>query len=297
VYPPIIQAAETNAVNEVAQAFDAVAALRKLLANFNNLKTILARNQLQAALAALIIYGLASSIWLFANIDIRTSSPSKDSLPPVDFFLTTVTGTPEKAFQAFIKELPDEGTGTQIVYDNIPWQGYVTQMTIFEALTWQFNPILNILILDLPQPQLVDDGNDATTDPPNTKNKKRQQEGSDTTGNQKRQAETPVMQPPPCPTQLERISQSPQDVQNGVLNTYTYDGIDGLGINLYILDTGFLQGSTVSFPPFNQSLPGHFADWQYMSPLDQRISDEPIRTVLLFSCSRNIEAFSYSFHL
>jgi hypothetical protein len=49
------------------------------------------------------------------------------------YWFKTKTGTDLATFEAYIKELPDSGDGDQIVFSHLPWQTYITHLTLAEA--------------------------------------------------------------------------------------------------------------------------------------------------------------------
>lgn len=66
------------------------------------------------------------------------------SLPtPTEWLLNTVPGTSVDAFEAFIKKLPDRGSGERIVFPQLDHQHYVGKMTLEEA-----KAVSKILIVD-----------------------------------------------------------------------------------------------------------------------------------------------------
>ncbi len=56
-----------------------------------------------------------------------TSTSTTSSLQefPTEWLIGTKAGTPLLAYKALILSLPDGGTGSQIVYPNLNFQGYV----------------------------------------------------------------------------------------------------------------------------------------------------------------------------
>lgn len=52
---------------------------------------------------------------------------------PELYWFKTKAGTELATFAAYIKTLPDGGTGDQIVLSHLPWQMYITHLTPVEA--------------------------------------------------------------------------------------------------------------------------------------------------------------------
>lgn len=67
------------------------------------------------------------------------------------YLLSTVEDTPLVVFQIFIKIL-DLSAGYQIVYPNIPWQEYSTNLTAVQAAGIALIPFINTVELGAPLP-------------------------------------------------------------------------------------------------------------------------------------------------
>ncbi|KAK3704824.1 hypothetical protein LTR37_013656 [Vermiconidia calcicola] len=52
---------------------------------------------------------------------------------PGDYYLCTKTGTEISTFERYIKTVPDGGKGYQIVFDGVPFQGYMGRLTEDQA--------------------------------------------------------------------------------------------------------------------------------------------------------------------
>lgn len=63
----------------------------------------------------------------------------------------TKPGTSSSDFQNLIQGLPDEGTGVQITYPNLDWQGYVTKLNDTFAATVGQMSIIEATTLDAPE--------------------------------------------------------------------------------------------------------------------------------------------------
>lgn len=77
------------------------------------------------------------------------AEPTETSSPQ-EWLINTVPRTSVKDFQAFIKTLPDRGSGKQLIWDTIDVQGYVTKMTRLEAQITNLDPIVDIIISNDP---------------------------------------------------------------------------------------------------------------------------------------------------
>ncbi len=64
------------------------------------------------------------------NSTIPTLIPSATAIP---YIFGTKSGTDPSVFQSYIKTLPDGGQGGIIQYPNVPWQSYVTRLTLEQA--------------------------------------------------------------------------------------------------------------------------------------------------------------------
>ena len=62
-----------------------------------------------------------------------------------DYMFTTKTGTSMSTFREYIRTLPDQGEGYQIVYELTPWQSYLTQLTPEEAEEVARQPFVNFI--------------------------------------------------------------------------------------------------------------------------------------------------------
>lgn len=129
-------------------SFDLEAAINKLLRLFRVNQTYAQRQALIKAienakyliLPALIAY-LA---WVFSDestsmtsISTSTSSSSSSSTTssemykPTEWLVSTKAGTSLTAFKLMILALPDHGTGDQITFPNLDYQGYVCSIIVF----------------------------------------------------------------------------------------------------------------------------------------------------------------------
>jgi hypothetical protein len=188
-----------------------------------------------------------------------TSSSAKET--PTEWLLSTKHGTTLAEYKSLIQSLPDAGTGSQIVYPNLKFQGYVshgsfllglfanfllcwkvTMMNVTMAKITSQNPIVdfvgqNTRMTEQPDPEEYPSSNDINSN-----------ESVDITANLRRNQnhgrdlpapDTLVVQQPSFEHQ-KVISQSPADViSGGPLKNYLYDPSERDSVTLYIFDRGF----------------------------------------------------------
>ncbi|KAL8955509.1 MAG: hypothetical protein Q9193_006671, partial [Seirophora villosa] len=93
--------------------------------------------------------GTATSPTLASNApSAPTATPTGSD--PEEWLISTCPGTSLKEFQAFIKALPDQGSGRQILFPAIDDQGYVTKMTREEAEIVNNDPIVDFIMSNQP---------------------------------------------------------------------------------------------------------------------------------------------------
>ncbi|KAI4262170.1 MAG: hypothetical protein L6R42_002647 [Xanthoria sp. 1 TBL-2021] len=80
------------------------------------------------------------------------STTTSTSLPTA-WILNTIPGTSVEDFRAFIKTLPDRGSGKQMIFDGSDYQNYVTKMTKEEALIVNKAPIVDMMTRNDPRYQ------------------------------------------------------------------------------------------------------------------------------------------------
>lgn len=68
----------------------------------------------------------------------------------LEWLITTAPDTSLKDFQAFIKELPDRGSGRQITFPTSDNQAYITKMTELEAEIANLDPIVDVIVSNEP---------------------------------------------------------------------------------------------------------------------------------------------------
>lgn len=72
-----------------------------------------------------------------------TATSSTSTPEPTEWLLNTVPGTSREAFEDFVNKLPDHGSGERIIFPNLPWQNYVTKMTLEQAKEASKVPIVD----------------------------------------------------------------------------------------------------------------------------------------------------------
>lgn len=170
-----------------------------------------------------------------------TSTPSASTSTvtvtpaPTRYLFATVEDTPLVVFQIFIKTL-DLSAGYQIVYPNIPWQEYSTNLTAVQAAGIALIPFIDTVELDAPLP---DGGGYGVVREPS-----------------KLQPRAPTYATlPNSPDWLRLISQAPG---NDAADNYFYDTSQGSGVKLYIIDTGFYSTVTPNVSRQRPTLNGGF---------------------------------------
>ncbi|KAL8773359.1 MAG: hypothetical protein Q9209_001753 [Squamulea sp. 1 TL-2023] len=121
------------------------------------------RNTLKFGQTALLVGAEAVGGLLFAALYeyIRLDGPlSPKPAPPLpvpvsdsepsDWYLNTVPGTSVKAFQEWIKGLPDKGTGRQHIYSGCNYQAYAGRWTMEEAEVINQDPIVDHQVPNVP---------------------------------------------------------------------------------------------------------------------------------------------------
>jgi hypothetical protein len=179
-----------------------------------------------------------------------SSSSTSSTLPSASaspYLITTKSGTSMSDFTNFIQTFPDNGQGQQIAYPHVSFQGYITSINSSYAAIVAQNPIVNSVVIDAP---LSENANsfDAHTEtsilahetpvPGDLNGRVRKRAPSVPTNNLVRQPDSQIP--------LKIISQGIANNQANVLEDYLFDPIAGEGITIYILDSGFFQGATVS---------------------------------------------------
>jgi hypothetical protein len=133
-YPPTIITPLSSALDEVSLAVSVLQTLRQALAQFQALTSLSNQQLLRSSIAAIAI-SLVANIINFSNLNtpslIPYGAPPTVVPPPLsnnvfEWLVATVIGTTLVQYKSLIQSLPDGGTGTQIVFNNVDFQGYVT---------------------------------------------------------------------------------------------------------------------------------------------------------------------------
>lgn len=157
-----------------------------------------------------------------------TSSTTSSGTPqPTAFLISTKRDTARSDFDAFIKTLPDEGKGSVIAYDNIPWQSYVTKNLTAE----QVNEIKNNPIVDIIGPITEEAGEAGVIATSRKQPRISKRENSPRAGSS---------------YHLGMLS-APRDLRDTeTWPDYEFDSALGKGQTVYIIDTGYRKTHEVS---------------------------------------------------
>ncbi|KAL8735840.1 MAG: hypothetical protein Q9181_002669 [Wetmoreana brouardii] len=155
------------------------------------------------------------------------ASPTKTS-DPLSWVLNTVPGTSVKAFKDFIRTLPDGGSGEQWIFDNSDFQNYVTKLTLEEAGVVNRDPIVDMIVANVP---LTTFNNLVTNSTTQGRLERRWQEP------------TVIQSHPSEPAQMILSMPKYEDIYSLVysdsFNDYTFEATAGDGSFVYVLDAGF----------------------------------------------------------
>ena len=154
-----------------------------------------------------------------------SSSSSSGTATPTPYMFTTNTGTDPSVFQSYIKTLPDGGAGGQIVFPNVPWQSYVTNLTSDQAKDVASQSFVRFVTLITEN----DVGTFGAIPPPEKL--------------QKRVAPNlNLQQRPNSEEHLKVVSTANQQTlypPGAALPDYLFDPLLGQGQTIYVLDSGF----------------------------------------------------------
>lgn len=173
-----------------------------------------------------------------------TSTTSSEIDLPTQWLIGTKSGTSLLAYKALILSLPDGGTGDQITFPNLDFQGYVTEMNQTVASLVNLLPIVSFVwvndLLDAPdtfapsedEAEILEKQNVTPFDERELKFKR------------DLPIPTSLIVQEGSPDHLKIISQSPIDAHNfpdspNFLKDYIYDPSTRDMSTLYILDRGF----------------------------------------------------------
>ncbi|KAL8880406.1 MAG: hypothetical protein Q9198_002180, partial [Flavoplaca austrocitrina] len=141
----VIKTAQSN-LQKAANSVSALSPRLKAAVNTPRVKTT------AAVVGGLLTQGLVvDAIYFFTRPDNPLSpkavppivAASDDEDAPSEWYINTVPGTSVKAFQEWIKGLPDRGLGRQYVYDGANFQSYVGKWTREQAIIIHENAIVS----------------------------------------------------------------------------------------------------------------------------------------------------------
>jgi subtilisin family serine protease len=242
------------------EALDILQSLQKLTHNLANL-----RNEVileikaywkQGTAAAAALAGTEEALRKFGSFDWTTlkkharpstiststktgssTSSSSSSATPTPFFFMTKYGTALSVFQQYLKTLPDNGQGHQIVYPHVPWQSYFTNLTTKEAQDVASQSFIYFVTAVVPT------GNDHDQQvgvPRESGIRKRINENGNLDERLNSDQHLRV---------LSVANQESLDSNN--LPNYLYDPLLGLGQTIYVLDGGFDKDHSDFQPPLD----------------------------------------------
>jgi len=160
-----------------------------------------------------------------------TSTTTSFSSTPTEYFIATKPGTPLALFKGLELGLPNDGA--EIVYPNVPFQGYVTNITMLEASAVAFLPFVGTVWPNLPLPGPGDDeSSNPTSEGVNARR-------ASSLGKRLAPFSGNVEVQPGSPDHLKIVSQTQQDRRENRLNDYQWDPSNRRTIRLYIVDKGF----------------------------------------------------------
>ncbi|KAK4543623.1 hypothetical protein LTR36_005268 [Oleoguttula mirabilis] len=199
-----------------------LAAAEEALRNFGSFQWAAQKSRTSSTMSANV--NSTATVGGQAESKSSTSSSSGSTATPTQYMFTTNTGTDLSTFRGYIKTLPDAGDGYQIVFSNVPWQSYVTNLTFDQANEVASQTFVNFVTLitesdeseygAIPLPESI----------------------------QKRVAADEDLQERPNSYQhLRMISVANQQatVAGAELPNYLFDPLLGRGQTIYILDAGF----------------------------------------------------------
>jgi hypothetical protein len=164
------------------------------------------------------------------------------------YLVTTKNGTSMSDFTSFIQTFPDGGKGQQIAYSHVNIQSYITSINSSYAATVAQNSIVDTVVVDTPLSEASFGVNAHTNTSilPHVTLAPEELSGRF----RKRAAPSPpsenLVRQPNSQSPLQIISQGITNNVRKVTQDYLFDPIAGAGITIYVLDSGFLQGATVS---------------------------------------------------
>ncbi|RFU30419.1 hypothetical protein B7463_g5900, partial [Scytalidium lignicola] len=139
-----------NSSTSVPRQFNLLQSLKKLVSSgvtaLNTFRPIIRQFFTSGAAFAIVA---PEAISLIANSNYNTTENNNTlPLPSQPYLLATYTDTRMVVFKFFILALPDQGNGAQIVYPHIPWQTYLTNLTVAEAAAIKLLPFIETVELN-----------------------------------------------------------------------------------------------------------------------------------------------------
>lgn len=191
-----------------------------------------------------------------------TTTTSSIIATPTEWLLATEPGTSLFAFKALQLGLPE--SGIEIVQKDVPFQGYVTNLTFIEAALVSLIPFVSTVWINDPLPGEADGesappSNDQTQGPDEDEptddftvrrgiNLENTQEVDSRLDKRIPPFSGNVVRQRNSPRHLKVASQSPQNVQDNNLPNYQYDAGNRRPVVLYVVDRGFDLQHIVCFP-------------------------------------------------
>lgn len=182
-----------------------------------------------------------------------STTTSEFPAAPTEWFLATEPGTSLLTFKALQLGLPE--SGIEIVQRDVPFHGYVTNMTFIEAILVSLLPFVSTVWLNDPLPGEADGesappANDQTQGPFEDEPtddfavRKRRNSGKTSEVDSRLDKRIPpfsgnVVRQRDSPKHLKVASQSPKNVQDNELPNYQYDSGSRRPVVLYVVDRGF----------------------------------------------------------
>lgn len=126
-------------------------------------------------------------------------------------------------FEAYVKTLPDKGTGHYLSYPSTPWQSYITDLTAEQAKDAGKQSFMYFVKPVTTPPEDID----PNLEPPPS------------SGSLERRLSKNLESREDSDQHLRMISAKRRILHRGQLENYLYDPILGKGQTIYIIDDGF----------------------------------------------------------
>lgn len=174
------------------------------------------------------------------------AAPTESEKVADDYFLTTVPGTAVKDFQNFIRTLPDKGSGPQRHYDlPLQYQTYLGHMTRLDAGIVNRNPMVGFIGLNRRGNVTIQHGCIDTSKEDGIAGRSTSRFNS-TRVSTRDAANWVIKQQAGSPLHLRMLSSDPHDLiafhefsLNEPQYDYMYEGTEGRGAAIYVVDAGF----------------------------------------------------------